>query len=49
MQKWLAVTTLALAVLTSAIGMKNLTVNPKAHTTTTAAAWGSDPLPPTPW
>ena len=49
MHKWLVTATLALAVLASAVGMKNLTVNAKAQAAPVVAAWGGTPLPPTPW
>ncbi len=45
MQKWLVTATLALAVLASAVGMKNLTVNAKVQATPATAAWGSSPVP----
>jgi hypothetical protein len=45
MHKWLVTATLALAVLASAVGMKNLTVNARVHTAPAVTAWGSSPVP----
>ena len=48
MQKWLSVAVLTLAVMVSAMGVRNLTVQASGSAQPLVAAWGGAPVPKTP-